>query len=78
MIEQLSIFTWNVRGLNAPARREAVHNMIQSTNPKLVCIQETKLQVINLQIATVGTMVSSTCRLMVLEGVLCWDGIRIS
>jgi hypothetical protein len=43
MSELLTIFNWNVRDLNSPARREAVHDMVQSTQPKLVCLQETKL-----------------------------------
>jgi hypothetical protein len=52
MSEQLSIFTWNVRGLNAPVRREAVRDMVQAVRPKLACLQETKLAVISPQIAT--------------------------
>jgi hypothetical protein len=43
MVEYLTIFNWNVRGLNAPARREVVHAMIQVVHPNLVCLQETKL-----------------------------------
>jgi endonuclease/exonuclease/phosphatase family metal-dependent hydrolase len=52
MSEKLSVFTWNVRGLNAPACREAVRSMIQSVNQKLVCLQETKLSHISPQLAT--------------------------
>jgi exonuclease III len=36
--------------LNAPVRQEAVHDMIQSVNPKLICLQEMKLSVITSQI----------------------------
>jgi exonuclease III len=52
MIEQLSIFNWNVRGLNAPLHREVVRFLVQLVNPKLVCLQETKLSLITLQLAT--------------------------
>jgi hypothetical protein len=52
MSEQLSAFTWNVRGLNAPARRETVRNMVHPINPKLVCLQETKLSHITSQLVT--------------------------
>nr|ABA99266.1 retrotransposon protein, putative, LINE subclass [Oryza sativa Japonica Group] len=38
------IVSWNVRGLNAPAKREAVRNLLQQQNATLVCLQETKLQ----------------------------------
>jgi exonuclease III len=67
MIEKLSIFYWNARGLNPPARREAFRDMIQSVNPKLVCLQETKLSQITPQLAieTLGQrflMTSVTCQ----------------
>jgi exonuclease III len=52
MIEQLSIFNWNIRGLNSPARREAIRDLIQSATPKLVCLQERKLALITPQTAT--------------------------
>jgi hypothetical protein len=52
MSEQLSVFRWNVRGLNAPAGQEAVRNMVHPVNPKLVCLQETKLSHITSQLVT--------------------------
>jgi exonuclease III len=36
------IIIWNVRGLNKKARRDAVRQTIVSTQPDLVCLQETK------------------------------------
>jgi exonuclease III len=47
--ESLSFFNWNVRGLNAHARREAVKIMLQSHKPKMVCLQGTKLASIHRQ-----------------------------
>jgi hypothetical protein len=52
MSDMLSVFYWNVRGLNAPMHREIVQDMIQSLKPKLVCLQEMKLASISPQIAT--------------------------
>jgi exonuclease III len=51
MDEYLTIFNWNVRGLNAPARREAVRAMIQAAHSNLVCLQEIKLASVDDQIA---------------------------
>jgi hypothetical protein len=36
---------------NAPARRQAIRDMVQASNPKLVCLQETKLAVVTPQLA---------------------------
>ena len=38
-----NVLIWNVRGLNDKARRDAVHQTVQSCQPALVCLQETKL-----------------------------------
>jgi exonuclease III len=43
----LSILCWNVRGLNCPNRRAAVHETIAASSCQLVCIQESKLQSID-------------------------------
>lgn len=43
----LKLLNWNVRGLNCAARREAVKIMIQQAQPNVVCLQETKLDVID-------------------------------
>jgi exonuclease III len=48
MSEQLSIFNWNVHGLNMPVRHEVVRDMILATQPMIVCLQETKLATITL------------------------------
>jgi exonuclease III len=38
---------WNVRGLNDRARRDTVHQVVQSCGPIIVCLQETKLALIS-------------------------------
>lgn len=48
----LSILCWNVRGLNCPDRRAAVHETIAASFCHLVCIQESKLQTIDPTVAT--------------------------
>jgi hypothetical protein len=38
---------WIVRGLNSSTRRDAVRDLVQSERLSLVCLEETKLDVIN-------------------------------
>ena len=38
---------WNVRGLNNPARRVVVKELLYRNNVSLVCLQETKLSFID-------------------------------
>ena len=53
MLDQnISILCWNVRGLNCPERTATVHETIATSSCHLVCLQETKLQVIDSFIAT--------------------------
>src|SRR4051812_15048911 len=39
----LKIVVWNVRGINARARRLAIWSLINTTGASIVCIQETKV-----------------------------------
>jgi exonuclease III len=41
------ILCWNVRGLNAAAKRASVRNLIISSRASIVCLQETKISVWN-------------------------------
>lgn len=41
------LLNWNVRGLNNTSRRDVVRDMVKSTRATAVCLQETKLQVID-------------------------------
>lgn len=48
MLEQhLIILNWNVRGLNNPARRRVVSDLVRDTRATIVTLQETKLEVID-------------------------------
>jgi len=38
-----NILIWNARGLNNKSRRDMVHQIVQSCQPAIVCLQETKL-----------------------------------
>ena len=42
------IVVWNVCGINNPAKRDAIKNLILSSGASVVCIQETKVQDMNL------------------------------
>jgi exonuclease III len=42
--QQYKKISWNVRGLNSPARQEEVKQVIQIYRPDLVCLQETKME----------------------------------
>ncbi|XP_073354886.1 uncharacterized protein [Aegilops tauschii subsp. strangulata] len=42
-----TLICWNVRGLNNPAKRKAVKEYIDTVKSSLVCLQETKLDVID-------------------------------
>jgi exonuclease III len=43
----LEILCWNVRGLNDPRKRDAVREFLGTVQAKLVCFQETKMDVID-------------------------------
>lgn len=52
------VFVWNVRGLNGRARRDSVREFVSQEHASIVCLQETKLQVVSVAIASeiLGTM----------------------
>ncbi|XBJ08864.1 hypothetical protein VPH35_014061 [Triticum aestivum] len=41
---QFSLMSWNVRGLNSPARRAAVSELAAAHRTPILCLQETKLE----------------------------------
>ena len=45
-MQPLKVLVWNVRGLNSRAWRRAVFQTILAGNPSLVCLQDTKMEVI--------------------------------
>ena len=46
----LNIVTWNVRGLNNRDKRLCLKNMIKDWRADIICLQETKLELITAQI----------------------------
>jgi exonuclease III len=40
----VKLFIWNVRGLNSPAKRDCVRNLVFEAGSTIVCLQESKLQ----------------------------------
>lgn len=43
----VKIICWNVRGLNSRARRDAVRDIVCDSHASIVCLQETKLQLVD-------------------------------
>ena len=43
----VKIIFWNVRGLNEQDKRPRVRNLIRKWGPDVVCLQETKMGLIN-------------------------------
>lgn len=39
-----TILVWNFRGLNKKGRRDVVRDLVATTRPEIVCLQETKIQ----------------------------------
>ena len=70
---------WNVRGLNAPARRATVKELVVDTRCSLLCLQETKLAAITPGLAAeiAGASLQGTAfkRADEIRGgiLVCWD-----
>ena len=74
----LRIVSWNVRGLNEQDKKLRVRNLIRKWKADIVCLQETKMELINR-----GTICSlwggSTCGLALFRfgGCLWWDFVDV-
>jgi exonuclease III len=44
VVQNFELLSWNVRGLNSPAKCSAVHDFMAETNCTIACFQETKLR----------------------------------
>lgn len=44
------LLVWNVRGPNSPTRRNAIAQVVVAACPTIVCLQETKMEIISLEI----------------------------
>lgn len=49
-MEVSNILVWNVQGLNKKSHRDSVRELIASTRPDIVCLQETKIQSLSTRI----------------------------
>jgi hypothetical protein len=56
------LLNWNVRGLNDGARKDAVSELVRDTRSTIVCLQETKLQLVDQNVVwcTVGAKFANT------------------
>jgi exonuclease III len=46
------LLNWNVRGLNDAARQDTVNELVTDTGATIVCLQETKLQLMDQRVVT--------------------------
>ena len=51
-MQPTKVLVWNVPGLNAPTRRNAVFQVCLAANPGIICLQETKLENVSATIVT--------------------------
>ena len=45
--KNVNLLDWNPRGLNNKARRDAVRDLVRDTHATIVCLQETKLDMVD-------------------------------
>ena len=45
---KIKILFWNVRGVNDPVKRRVIKSFLRSNRVDLVCLQETKVQQMNI------------------------------
>lgn len=48
--QQFKTLVWNVRGLNNLARRNVMSQAVQAASPSIVCLQETKMETITVDV----------------------------
>lgn len=81
-----SILSWNVRGLNNPAKRRAVQMFVAETKCNIVCLQETKIEAMTrpLVMETLGPRFADNFLEMPTQGsrggilLACLEGLEIS
>ena len=48
---KIKIISWNVRGVNDPEKRKVIKNFLRSYRADIVCLQETKVQEMSVELA---------------------------
>lgn len=68
--QNYKILSWNVRGMNNSAKREDIKHMISLNRPDIVCLQETKMTVIDDTIVTeaLGSTFTDNYRFLPADG----------
>ena len=80
---KIKIISWNIRGVNEPEKRKVIRNFIWAQRVDLVCLQETKIQEMNIALVRnieVGRFLG--WKALNIEGIvggilLLWDRRRI-
>ena len=81
---KIKILSWNVRGANAPDKRKVIKNFLRSYRADLVCLQETKVQEMTIDLVrSLGVGHRLNWKALNAEGaaggiLLFWDNSRIS
>ena len=81
---KIKIISWNVRGVNAPDKRKVIKNFLRSYRVDLVCLQETKVQEMSVELVrSLGVGRSLNWKALNAEGsargiLLLWDNSCIS
>ena len=81
---KFKILSWNVRGVNAPNKRKVIKNFLRSYKVDLVCLQETKVQEMTIDLlCSLGVGQCLNWKALNTEGsaggiLLLWDNSRIS
>jgi len=63
------LLSWNVRGLNDSAKRAMLRNVLSEWNCDLVCLQETKLE--DIELTDVQSIWKPACRVLRTQGDRC-------
>ena len=81
---KFKILSWNVRGANAPDKRKVIKNFLRSYRADLVCLQETKVQEMTIDLVrSLGVVRQLNWKELNAEGsaggiLFLWDNSRIS
>jgi exonuclease III len=67
---ECTVLNWNVRGLNNPARRQVVRDLVADHHGTIVCLQETKLQTVDDAVitTTLGHQFTANCASLSVDG----------